>query len=93
MQLTVEVILPLVVGIVSGATGAWISNRIVNAEMWSHLKQHCREIDDLKKDVQRADDCTSESFRRVYEKLDNQNGRLRDIEYQHRLDEQRANRS
>lgn len=37
-------------GIAAGALSAYLANRIVNAEMWGHIKQHCREHEKCEKE-------------------------------------------
>lgn len=45
MQLTPETILSLVASALTGGVMAWLGNRIVQAELWGHIKKHCREIE------------------------------------------------
>lgn len=79
MQLTFEMIITIAMGVLSGAMMAWLGNRTVNAELLSHVKRHCEEIDELKG-----------TDRRLEERLGNHGNRLAVIEYQHQLDRERA---
>lgn len=45
MQLTTEIVVSWIGGAVSGATVAWLGNRVMNAELWGHLRKHCSEIE------------------------------------------------
>lgn len=44
MQLTLEVVLSWIGGAASGALVAYLGNRVMNAELWGHVKKHCGEI-------------------------------------------------
>ena len=81
MQLTLEVVLSWIGGAASGALVAYLGNRVMNAELWGHVKKHCGEIAHVTADTDKA-----------LERIENQDRRLVRIEYQHELD-QRGGRS
>ena len=54
MTITFEMLLTIAVSVLSGAGAAFLGNRIVNAEVFSHPKRHCAELDDIRKDADRA---------------------------------------
>ena len=55
MQLTPDAVLGLIVAAFSGAGGAWLGNRVVNAEIWGHIRKHCREIERCEKRIEDID--------------------------------------
>lgn len=52
MQLTQDLILTLIGSAGTGATMAYLSSRIVSAELWGHIKKHCSEIAGLERKQQ-----------------------------------------
>lgn len=52
MQLTPETVLSLIASALTGGVMAWLGNRIVQAELWGHIKKHCHEIETV---VRRVD--------------------------------------
>lgn len=81
MQVTVELILTVAISISSGATVAWLSNRVMNAEMFGHLKRHCAEIGRL-----------TEQLDNAIQALGKHSERLGILEYQQSIDRQRRHR-
>lgn len=79
MQLTIEVVLSWIGGAASGAMVAWLGNRVMNAELWGHVKKHCGEIAHVTAQVDKALD-----------RVEKQDHRLVRIEYQHELDQRRG---
>lgn len=45
MQLTTEIVISWLGGALSGAMVAWLGNRVMNAELWGHIKKHCGELE------------------------------------------------
>jgi len=44
MTLTPELLISVVSSVLAGATVAWLGNRVANAELYGHVRRHCKEI-------------------------------------------------
>lgn len=61
--ITAELVLSLIGSALGGAATAWLSNKVVNAELWGHVKSHCRELKEIK-------DSTKSSVGDIHGRLD-----------------------
>ena len=44
MQLTPETMMTIAISVAGGAFTAWLGNRVMNAELYGHVRKHCSEI-------------------------------------------------
>lgn len=69
MQLSGELILSLIASALTGAAMAWLGNRVLNAELWGHVRNHCAEIARMQREHDEFERSIKDDVRSIHTRI------------------------